>query len=185
MVSRFHRGPLSLQVTDPLPPEERRGFRARRSTWRWAARGRSQGGQFREQDLMPRLAEDDRALLRSQSGPLAGMSFSTVPARIDSQAFRVLLLRLAQDADVASFWYGHHRASCATAGVLGRRGFAVENAAARICREAGGRVSTNVWVRDLDLRCPSMMHAGWRLLLMGCHSMAALSWLSTPPVCPC
>ena len=94
---------------------------------------------------MPRLAEDDRSLLRSQSGPLAGMSFSTVPARIDSQAFRVLLLRLAQDADVASFWYGHHRTSCATVGVLGRRGFAVENAAARICREAGGRVSTNVW----------------------------------------
>ena len=31
-------------------------------------------------------------------------------------------------------------------------------------------------------RCPSMMHAGWRLLLMGCHSMAALSWLSTPPL---
>ena len=84
----------ALAAGDRPPPEERRGFRARRSTWRWAARGRSQGGQFREQDLMPRLAEDDRALLRSQSGPLAGMSFSTVPARIDSQAFRVLLLRL-------------------------------------------------------------------------------------------
>ena len=92
MVSRFHRGPLSLQLTDF--PQERRGFRARRSTWRWAARGRSQGGQIREQDLMPRFVEDDRALLRSQSGPLAGMSFSTVSARIDSQAFRVLLLSL-------------------------------------------------------------------------------------------
>ena len=49
--------------------------------------------QFREQDLMPRVAGGDRALLRSQSGPLAGMSFSKVQAHalylIDSQAFRV------------------------------------------------------------------------------------------------
>ena len=30
----------------------------------------------------------------------------------------------------------------------------VESAAARICREAGGRVSTNVFVRDLDLGTP-------------------------------
>ena len=36
-------------------------------------------------------------------------------------------------------------------GTLGRRGFPLENAAARICREAGGRVRTNVFVRDLDL----------------------------------
>ena len=35
--------------------------------------------------------------------------------------------------------------------VLGRRGFALENAAARVCREAGGRVTTNVLVQDMDL----------------------------------
>ena len=35
--------------------------------------------------------------------------------------------------------------------MLGRRGFAVDSAAARICREGGGRVRTNVLVRDLDL----------------------------------
>ena len=34
---------------------------------------------------------------------------------------------------------------------LGRRGFALETAAARVCREAGGRVMTNMLVRDLDL----------------------------------
>ena len=34
---------------------------------------------------------------------------------------------------------------------LGRRGFASESAAARVCREAGARVTTNVMVRDLDL----------------------------------
>ena len=50
--------------------------------------------------------------------------------------------------------YGHHRAACARAGVLGRRGFALESVVARICREAGGRVSTNVLLRDLDLHAP-------------------------------
>ena len=39
----------------------------------------------------------------------------------------------------------------AHAGVLSRRGHAMEIAAARVCREAGARVSTNVLVRDLDL----------------------------------
>ena len=41
--------------------------------------------------------------------------------------------------------------ACSTSGVLGRRGCALESAAARICREAGARVSTNIFVRDLDL----------------------------------
>ena len=45
----------------------------------------------------------------------------------------------------------HHRAACGGAGVLGRRAFALESAAARVCREAGARVTTNVMVRDLDL----------------------------------
>ena len=40
-------------------------------------------------------------------------------------------------------------------GVLGRRGFALESAAARVCREAGGRVSVNVAVRDLDIGVPN------------------------------
>ena len=49
---------------------------------------------------------------------------------------------------------GHHRAACARAGVLGRRGFALESVAARTCREAGGRVRTNMLVRDMDLDVP-------------------------------
>ena len=44
-----------------------------------------------------------------------------------------------------------------TPGVLGRRGFALESAAARICREAGGRVTTNVFVRDLDVAVPNAL----------------------------
>ena len=39
-------------------------------------------------------------------------------------------------------------------GVLGRRGFAIESAASRVCREGGARVAPNVLLRDLDLAVP-------------------------------
>ena len=45
----------------------------------------------------------------------------------------------------------HHRAACHVAGVLGRRRGALECAAAQMCREAGARVTTNMFVRDMDL----------------------------------
>ena len=38
--------------------------------------------------------------------------------------------------------FGHHRAACAVAGVLWKRLFHLECAAAQVCREAGARVST-------------------------------------------
>ena len=117
----------------------------------------------------PRLSDKSRALLRSQGGPLAGLPFSCCPSsfhtRFAPQVFRVLLLR--------RLWlllpltkrtcgcgrlldsFGHHRAPCANVGVLGRRGFALESAAARVCREAGGRVSVNQYVRDLDIAAPN------------------------------
>ena len=46
---------------------------------------------------------------------------------------------------------GHHRAACSVAGILGKRGFPLEIAAARVCREAGTRIQTNVMVREMDL----------------------------------
>ena len=87
-----------------------------------------------------------------------------VESRLELQIFRVLLLRrlwcplplsthscrCGRPLDVR----GHHRAACGRAGVLGRRRFPLESAAARICREAGGRVSVNVRVADLDLLPP-------------------------------
>ena len=105
--------------------------------------------------VLPRCLPPERALLRSQGGPLSGLPF------VASHLFRVLLLRrlhlplplssrscrCGRPLDAR----GHHRTSCPTSGVLGRRGFALESAAARVCREAGARVRTNVFVRDLDL----------------------------------
>ena len=84
---------------------------------------------------------------------MAAEPFSSFPTsretRFDSQPFRLLLLRrlrlplplsacrcrCGRLLDV----FGHHRAACATVRVLGRRGFALESAAARVCREAGTR----------------------------------------------
>ena len=95
--------------------------------------------------------------------PMAAEPFSSFPTsretRFDSQPFRVQILRrlrlpfhptacrcrCGRLLDV----FGHHRAACATVGVLGRRGFALELAAARVCREAGGRVRTNLLVHGV------------------------------------
>ena len=109
--------------------------------------------QHREEVLFERL--------RSQSGPGGSLALTTCPTtKIPPHLFRVVLLRHLRlplplsphtcgcGLPIDSF--GHHRASCTRTGALGRRGFALESAAARVCREAGGRVTTNVMVRDLD-----------------------------------
>ena len=96
---------------------------------------------------------------RSQSGPLAGVPLPTTPCnflnRIDSH-LSLLCPRVAAPPFTVPVWpsldaFGHHRTSCGRAGVLGRRGFAVVRAGARICRETGGRVVTNAMLGDFDL----------------------------------
>ena len=118
-----------------------------------------------------------RAQVRSQAGPGAGMALSSAPVnfltRIPPHLFRVVLLRrlrLPLPLSLHTCRCGRqidkfgHRASCARAGVLGRRGFALESATARVCREAGGRVTTNIMVR-------------WTLLNQGPQTDADLRWL--------
>ena len=119
--------------------------------------------QFLSRDVWPGLLEHERAMFLSQQGPMASVpliSFPTDSSRFYSQPFCILLLRRLQlplSLSVRSCRcgrpldaLGHHRAACATAGVLGRRGWALESVAARVCREAGARVQTNVFVRDMD-----------------------------------
>ena len=122
-------------------------------------------GTFFRSAVWPRLGLTEQALARSQQGPMAGIPFHCSPtspaSRLDPQCFRVLLLRRLWCPLLLSSTFcrccqpldsrGHHRAACATSGVLGRRGFPLESCAARICREAGARVSTNIRVQDLDL----------------------------------
>ena len=120
---------------------------AERHGWQHEASSRVER-EHRERRILPRLADNEKAMLRSQSGPGAGLALSATPSspssRIEPHLFRVLLLRrlrlplppvsrtcrCGRPTDVL----GHHRAACARAGVLGRRGFALESAAARVSR---------------------------------------------------
>ena len=114
---------------------------------------------FFESSTLPGCTLAERALLRSQGGPLAALPCTAVPVspllRFDPDLFRVRRLRLPLPLSSHSCrcgrlldCLGNHRACCSSAGVLGRRGFALESAAARVCPEAGERVSTNVFLRD-------------------------------------
>ena len=151
----------------PREPEfhEPGGPRAR---WQHEAASRAER-QFRTTSVLQQLSPSKRAMLRSQSGPAAGVAFSALPSssltRFQPALFRVLLQRrlaLPLPLNLCSCLcgrpldaFGHHRAACSKSGVLCRRGFAVESAAARVCREAGARVATNLFVRDMDLGVPN------------------------------
>ena len=118
-----------------------------------------------EASLQPRLDPASQALLASQQGPHASRSFTTIPYNTDTQypthLFRILMLRrlrlpipltarhcrCRRTLDT----YGDHRAACAQSGILRNRSTPLERAAARMCREAGARVTTNTLLTDLNL----------------------------------
>ena len=116
-------------------------------------------------ELTASLDPASQAMLQSQSGPYASRTFTTIPFGLDttypSHLFRVLLLRrlrlpLPLSARICRCRrildpLGDHRAACAQAGVLRGRGIPLERAAARVCREAGARVTTNTRLSDLNL----------------------------------
>ena len=154
---------------------------------------------FVSSSIVPRLSPTESALSRS-SGPMAGLPSSVVPsssfARFCPQLFCVLLLRhswLPLSLSSRTCWCGrpldisgHHRAACATLGVLGRRSFG--ECGSRVCREGGGRVATNLFLRDLDVPCQSHSPtvAAWKWCAMGCLCSGAPSWHWTPRWClPC
>ena len=92
---------------------------------------------FRRSSVLNHMSGRDRALLRSQSGLVAGVTLSSTPSspltRIEPALFRVLLQRrLALPLPLSNRTCrcgrpldasGHYRAACARCGVLGRRGF--------------------------------------------------------------
>ena len=80
-----------------------------------------------------------------------GMAVLRKPSR-EIAFFDMVLCHFCRTRNgVVAFDAGHHRSVCAVSGVLGRRGFVLESAAVRVCREAGGKVTFNVRVNDLDL----------------------------------
>ena len=82
---------------------------------------------------------------------------------IPSCLFRVILLRRLRQALLLSVgncrcghpldFSGHHRAACARAGMLGRRGYALESGRKDLSR-GWWTVRTNMFVRDIDLDVP-------------------------------
>ena len=91
--------------------------------------------------------------------------FTTIPYHADttyeSHLFRILLLRRLRlpipltashcRCRRALDPYGDHRAACAQSGILRNRAGPLERATARMCREAGARVTTNTLLTDLNI----------------------------------
>ena len=118
------------------------------------------------------------------------ISFSTNrTSRLEPQLLRVLFLRrmrlpLPLSARACRCSHplhilGHHRPACAVVGTLGRRGFPLENAAAKICREAVGKCDL---IRDLDLGVVVQFDA--RRLQVLVNGLPLFQGVDTTLVCP-
>ena len=123
---------------------------------------------FRVVQHFPLLSDEEQAPRRLQSGPLAGAHSTRRRATCrpgssrNSFGFSFFAACvftcpvLGGTAGVAV--HSTHLATTAQlvpAGILGKRGSALDSAALRMCREAG--VTTNVFVRDLDMGTPSAL----------------------------
>ena len=145
----------SLEGAHPENPDLEDDSPAPRVGWQRPASSRLERQYASE--MWPVFNQTERALMLSQSGPMCGEPFTCFPSTKETQLISSCLhLPLPLTARRCRCGRlldsnGYHRAACARVGVLGRRGFALETAAARVCREAGGRVMTNMLVRELDL----------------------------------
>ena len=169
-----------------------------RAGWQHEAASRVER-HFRAEHILAHLTLTRRAMLRSQSGPVAGIPFSVAPSsfltRLEPALFRVLLQRrLSLPLPLSKRScrcgrlldaFGHHRAACSRSEVLGRRGFSLESAAARVCREAG-------WARGNQTSSCAIWTSGCRMLMTAegsrwwstvGHSSEVCSWQWTPLWC--
>ena len=151
----------SSQTQAPAPPPAEgpfaRGWQHKAST---TAHARLKA------ELFNAIPPASQALVTSQSGPFASRAFTTIPYTNDfaypSHLFRILLLRrlrlplplFARTCRCRRTFdsLGDHRAACAQSGVLRSRGGPLERAAARVCREAGARVTTHTRLADLNVQ---------------------------------
>ena len=107
--------------------------------------------------VFPRMEESIRASALSQGGSRSSPGFDSMPhLQTDTVGAAAIPGPLFPPSPIAPLpvrpihQFGHHRAACARAGILGKRGFALESVIARISRAAGGRVTTNVLLRELN-----------------------------------
>ena len=117
------------------------------------------------EELYNTLNPANQAMLDSQTGPMASRAFTTIPYTTEvtypDHIFCILMLRrlrlplpltervcrCRRNLDPL----GDHRAACARAGVQRSRGVPLEHAAARVCREAGARVTMHTRLANLNI----------------------------------
>ena len=119
-------------------------------------------------ELYHTLDPPAQAMLDSQSGPFSGRAFTSIPYTPDATypgpLFRLLLLRRLRLPLPLSDRIrrcrrivdplGDHRSACPRTGVLRSHGGPLEIAAARVCREAGARVTMHTRITDLNIPAP-------------------------------
>ena len=163
--SGWHRPTWQELVHDTQPPHPPAAFLEGPVARGWQHTAANAIQTHCRNQLLTALNPASQALLFSQSGPHASRAFTTIPYSSDfaypSHVFRVLLLRrLRLPLPLAERTcrcrrtldlLGDHRAACAQSGVLRARGGALERAAARVCREAGARVTTHTLLADLNV----------------------------------
>ena len=146
------------------PPVERPEPGDFRHGWQYYAASRTET-YTRDGEFFASCSKATRALVRSQAGRCSGCHLTVLPLteelRWTNAQLKVLLLRrlrlpLSLDHNRCKCGrkldkYGDHRAACSTVGVLKVRAIPQERAWARVCREAGGRVTTNRRLADLNL----------------------------------
>ena len=132
----------------------------------WQHEAASRVEQFRTEVLFPQMSAQQRAMLRSQSGPVAGVPFSTAPSspltRTEPALFAPAALPVSSftlDRSQLSVWPSPPHFWPPPDSLLTVRGVGPARVVARVCREAGGRVATNILVRDLDLGTPDARDA--------------------------
>ena len=88
------------------------------------------------------------------------------PLRRSAHLFRVLLLErlqlpltltegVCEGCQAPLDTYGRHRAGCSRSGRLKKRAIPTERALARVCREEGATVMSNVLLRDMNVDVPA------------------------------
>ena len=117
------------------------------------------------ESIWPGLTDNHRVLLRLQRGHIASSPFTTPPRRHPHARYV---------SSLAALLVAVHRIRES----LGRGGFAVESAVARVCREAVFSCGILMWV------CLSReMGDAWKWCQMAFHFFMALSWPWMPPWC--
>ena len=151
----------------PAPPTRTDDFASHGRGWQREAAPRVEEN-HREFQVFPALSQNvlccvlraeqavawpslrSRLVLSCGSTPLSSASCCSVVSTFPSLRPRASSADVAVHLTLVATIVQHaHGLEC-----WGGRGFAVESAAARICREAGARVTTNIFVRDLDLGAP-------------------------------